>query len=172
MRFFYSTPSEKPFCGWSAFSRYSFEVIGSPSRSTSCNAKSRTTHMKDGKYWLYSSGSISSWETPYAFSWICLVKLMTSERLERAFSSMLPTLLYKKKLDRRIASEKIRTSWLLSSSSAPRPSVSITKTWIGSPSGVKPWIGLPQTQIPFVHGLMVGPTPKPPERFRSMRFSK
>lgn len=33
--FFYSTPSENPFYGYSAFSRYSFEVIGSPSRSTS-----------------------------------------------------------------------------------------------------------------------------------------
>jgi hypothetical protein len=63
---------------------------------------------------------------------------------------MEPTLLYMKKLDKRMASEKMRTSWLLSSSSAPKPSVSITKTEIGSPSGVKPCIGLPQTQIPYL----------------------
>ena len=67
---------------------------------------------------------------------MCLVKLMTSERLDRAISSIEPTELYMKKLDIKIAREKMRTSWLESSSRAPRPSVSSTITVIGSPSGV------------------------------------
>jgi hypothetical protein len=48
-----------------------------------------------------------------------------------------------------IAMEKILTSWLESSSKAPSPSVSMTITLIGSPSGVNPGIGLPQIQIPY-----------------------
>ena len=63
---------------------------------------------------------------------------MTSERFDKALSSILPTLLYMKYEDSKIASENILTSWLESSSNAPIPSVSITKTLIGSPSGVKP----------------------------------
>jgi hypothetical protein len=54
-----------------------------------------------------------------------------------------------KKEEIRIAREKIRTSWLESSSKAPRPSVSKTNTFIGSPSGVKPEIGLPQIHTPY-----------------------
>jgi len=69
---------------------------------------------------------------------MCFVRLITSERLERAFSSIDPTELYMKYEEIRIASEKIRTSWFESSSKAPKPSVSKTKTLIGSPSGVKP----------------------------------
>lgn len=61
---------------------------------------------------------------------------------------MLPTLLYMKKLESKIAKEKILTSWLESSSRAPRPSVSSTSTFIGSPSGVVPSIGLLQIQTP------------------------
>jgi len=38
--------------------------------------------------------------------------------------------------DNKMANEKIRTSWFESSSRAPRPSVSIMRTLIGSPSGV------------------------------------
>jgi len=49
---------------------------------------------------------------------------------------------------RRIANENILTSWFESSSSAPSPSVSTIRTLIGSPSGVKPDTGLPQTQRP------------------------
>jgi len=89
--FFYSTPSEKPFCGCRAFSRYSFEVMASPSWSTSWSEKSRTTHMKDGKYWEYSSGSTSSWETPYDLRWMCFVRLITRDKFDSAFSSMEPT---------------------------------------------------------------------------------
>jgi hypothetical protein len=51
--------------------------------------------MKDGKYWAYSSGSTSSY-IPVDFRWICLVRLMTSERLESAFSSIDPIELYMK----------------------------------------------------------------------------
>lgn len=47
--FFCSTLSEKPFWFSNAFSKYSLEVICSPSLSTSCKVKSLTTHMKDGK---------------------------------------------------------------------------------------------------------------------------
>ena len=145
--FFCSTPSEKPFYGYNAFSRYSFEVMGSPSKSINYSAKSLTTHMKDGKYYPYSSGSISS-VTPVDFKCMCLVKLITSERFESAFSSILPTLLYMKYDDINIAIENIRTSWLESSSNAPKPSVSSTSTLIGSPSGVNPWIGFPQIHTP------------------------
>lgn len=50
---------------------------------------------------------------------------------------------------RRIASEKILTSWFCSSSVAPSPSVSRTSTLIGSPSGVTPSTGLPQIHTPY-----------------------
>lgn len=145
--FFCSTLSENPFWLPSAFSRYSLLVIGSYSASTSCSVKSRTTHMKLGKYCAYSSGSVSSF-TPPALICMCLVRLITRLSCWSAFSSMLPTLLYMKKLAKRIASEKILTSWLESSSSAPRPSVSRTSTLIGSPSGVIPSIGFPHIQTP------------------------
>ena len=48
-----------------------------------------------------------------------------------------------------MASEKIRTSWFYSSSVAPKPSVSSTSTFMGSPSGVKPSTGLPQIHTPY-----------------------
>jgi hypothetical protein len=48
--FFCSTPSENPFCGCNDFSKYSLEVSGSPSKSTSYKAKSLTTHINEGKY--------------------------------------------------------------------------------------------------------------------------
>lgn len=148
MRFLLSTISEKPFWGESAFSRYSLLVMGSWSASINYNVKSRTTHINDGKYWAYSSGSWSSL-TPPALIWICLVKLITSESWLSAFSSMLPTELYMKKLASKMARENILTSWLLSSSRAPKPSVSSTSTLIGSPSGVMPSIGFPQIQTPY-----------------------
>jgi len=55
-----------------------------------------------------------------------------------------------KKLESNIANEKIRTSWFESSSSAPKPSVSKTNTFMGSPSGVVPSIGLPQIHTPYM----------------------
>lgn len=48
------------------------------------------------------------------------------------------------------AKEKIFVSWLESSSRAPNPSVSITRMFIGSPSGVNPAIGFGHIQSPFV----------------------
>jgi len=71
-----------------------------------------------------------------------------------------------------IAREKIRMSWLLSSSIPPRPSESHMITFIGSPFGLKPDKGVPQIHIPFVHGLIVGPTPKPRYLFKSTRFRR
>jgi hypothetical protein len=71
-----------------------------------------------------------------------------------------------------IASEKIRMSWLLSSSIPPRPSESTMMMLMGSFLSLKPDNGVPQTQMPLVHGLMVGPTPKPRYRLSSTRLSK
>jgi len=58
--FFWSICSENPFCGFKAFSRYSFDEIFSPSLSTNFKLKSLTTHIKEGKYFESSSGSTSS----------------------------------------------------------------------------------------------------------------
>jgi hypothetical protein len=69
---------------------------------------------------------------------MCFVRLITRERFCKAFSSIDPMELYMKKEEIRIAKEKIRTSWLESSSKAPKPSVSKTNTFMGSSSGVKP----------------------------------
>ena len=85
--FFLSIASLKPFYCWSAFSRYSREDIGSWSASTSCKVKSRTTQRRAGKYWAYSSGSVSSLPPP-ALIWMFLVRLMTSERSLSFVSSM------------------------------------------------------------------------------------
>ena len=93
--FFCSTLSEKPRWFSRAFSKYSFEEIYSPSASTSCKVKSLTTHMKEGKYVPYSSVSISSL-LPLDFMWIFLVRFITRDRFDRALSSILPTLLYRK----------------------------------------------------------------------------
>lgn len=60
MRFFYSTASLKPFWLLRAFSRYSLLVMGSCSESSNYKVKSRTTHIKLGKYYANSSGSVSS----------------------------------------------------------------------------------------------------------------
>jgi len=60
-----------------------------------------------------------------------------------------------------IANENILVSWLLSSSNAPIPSVSMTNTLIWVPSYFFPSIGVPHIQSPLVQGLTVGPTPKP-----------
>jgi len=90
--FFCSTISENPFWGPSAFSRYSLEVIGSCSESTNYKVKSRTTHIKLGKYWANSSGSTSSFKPP-DFTWIFLVRFITRDNYERAFSSIEPILL-------------------------------------------------------------------------------
>lgn len=43
---------------------------------------------------------------------------------------------------------------------------------MGSFLSLKPDNGVPQTQMPLVHGLMVGPTPKPRYRLSSTRLSK
>ena len=66
-------------------------------------------------------------------------------------------------------------SWFISSSYAPKPSVSIKKTG----NGVLLWLfdiikGSVQIQIPFVQGLNVGPTSKPFILFFSSktRFNK
>lgn len=78
--FFWSTDSEKPFWDERAFSRYSLAFIESPSESTNCKVKSRTTHMKDGKYLAKSYGSMSSLLMPELLIWICFVKFTTRFR--------------------------------------------------------------------------------------------
>ena len=82
------------------------------------------------------------------------MRLITKLSYCSAFSSIDPTLLYMKKLESNIANEKIRTSWFESSSSAPKPSVSRTNTFMGSPSGVVPSIGLPQIHTPYMKKLV------------------
>ena len=93
--------------------------------------------MNEGKYLANSWGSISSW-MPELLTWMCFVRLTTKLRFWSAFSSIEPTELYMKYEERRIARENILTSWFESSSKAPSPSVSIIRTWMGSPSGVYP----------------------------------
>jgi hypothetical protein len=45
-------------------------------------------------------------------------------------------------------------------------------TFIFSPYGVVPFIGVPQHHSPFVHALIVEPTPNPLLLFRSILFNK
>ena len=66
-----------------------------------------------------------------------------------------------KQLDAKIAKVNILVSWVWSSSKAPIPSVSITMILIDYPLEDFPLMGVPQHQSPFVHGLIVGPTPNP-----------
>jgi hypothetical protein len=71
------------------------------------------------------------------------------------------------------ASEKTLVSWLLSSSSAPMPSVSMTIMLTPEPSSICPLTGAPQIQSPFVQGFTVGPTPNPfccPRIIRFIRY--
>jgi hypothetical protein len=58
----------------------------------------------------------------------------------------------------------------VSSSNAPIPSESITRTLIGVPSAYYPIIGFFQIHNPLVHGLIVFPTPKPSDLFKSILF--
>ena len=71
-----------------------------------------------------------------------------------------------------IVNENILVSWDVSSSSAPKPSLSITNMEQLSPSTVYPNNGFPQIHNPFVHGFTVGPTPKPSLRLSSILFSR
>ena len=59
-------------------------------------------------------------------------------------------------------------SWLLYSSSAPNPSVSITKRV--RPSGAL--MAYAHSQSPLVHGLTEGPTPNPWLRLSMTRLSR
>lgn len=77
-----------------------------------------------------------------------------------------------KQLEARIAIVNILVSWVWSSSRAPIPSVSMTIILTCSPSDDVPLMGVPQHQRPLVHGLTVGPTPKPLLRFRRTRLSR
>ena len=99
-------------------------------------------------------------------------QIQTRFKDDSAFSSIWPIELYRKYEERRRANEKILISWLLSSSRPPIPSESTTITLIGSPSGVKPDSGVPQIQIPFVHGLIEGPTPNPLYLFKRTLLRK
>lgn len=77
---------------------------------------------------------------------------------------------------RRRASKKILVSWFSSSLNAPIPSESIINTlyyfFVSLSSSV---IGLFQIHNPFVHGLIVGPTPNPdlsPVLFKRILFKR
>jgi len=71
-----------------------------------------------------------------------------------------------------MARENTRVSWVWSSVKLPIPSLSIIRMFIGSPSGVCPFMGVPHTQSPFVHALIVGPTPKPDCLFNNILFNR
>ena len=156
MRFFSSLTSEKPFCGRRAFSKYSLVVSARPVSSTSCKAKSLMTQRKLGKYSDRLSPDCLSDLTV-----ICFAKFKTSDMLESADSSIDPTELYTKHEANSTAKLKILESCVESSSSAPIPSVSMSKILQGSPLQVLEGKGLPQIHIPLVQGLIEGPTPKP-----------
>lgn len=144
--------------GKSAFSRYYFEEIWFPYRSCNLRLKSRTTHKNDGKYFYISSGSQSPSTSDLIYS--SLDKLMIKLKEFIAFSSMVFILLNMKLEQSNIASRKILVSWFTSSSKAPMPSLSITKLYNFSPL-YSVSIVYDHTHSPFVHGLMVGPTPNP-----------
>ena len=128
--FFYSIPSELPFCWQSAFSKYCLAVMALSYMSISLRLKSRTTHKKEGNNFYNSSGSQSS----RSYDLICnsFDKLMIRLRLLRADSSIVPIELYMKKDESSKASKKILVSWFSSSSNAPIPSLSITIIFKGS----------------------------------------
>ena len=86
--FFFSTLSEVPFCSFSAFSRYSLELIAFPYQSKSLRAKSLTTQRNEGKQRATSSGSASS--AFWFFIYNYLDKFTMSERFQSAFSSIVP----------------------------------------------------------------------------------
>ena len=100
--------SVKPLWIAKDYSRYSLELIGSPSKLSNLSEKSRTTQRKVGKYLANSSGSASSNNSLLIYS--SLERLMISCRLFSAFSSMVPILLYMKKELRRRAKRKILVS--------------------------------------------------------------
>lgn len=81
--------------------------------------------------------------------WMCFVKLITNDKFWSAFSSIDPTELYTKNDESKIANEKIRTSWFESSSKAPKPSESMTKTLMFSPSAVNPGNGFFHIHNPY-----------------------
>lgn len=131
MRFFCSIESEEPFCIISAFSRYYFGEIAFSKESVSLRAKSLTTHMKEGNNFWTSSGSQSSKTSD--FIWSSFDKFMIKDKLFRAFSSIVPILLYKKNELNSRARRKILVSWFSSSSNAPIPSLSMISTLRGWP---------------------------------------
>lgn len=131
IRFFYSIESEEPFCIINAFSRYCFGEIAFSNESVSLRAKSLTTHMNEGNNFWTSSGSQSSRTSD--FIWSSFDRLMISDKLFSAFSSIVPMLLYRKNELSRRANKKILVSWFSSSSNAPIPSLSMISTLRGWP---------------------------------------
>ena len=103
--FLFSTASDVPFYSFKDYSRYSFELILLPSVSNKRRVKSLTTHMKEGKNFASSSGSVPS-SVPISLvpallillflTWIVLERLTIKERFYKACSSMVPIELYTK----------------------------------------------------------------------------
>ena len=124
--------------------------------------------MKLGKYLASSSGSSYSPSSTltvlvlFFLIWICFDRLTMRDKLCSADSSMVPIELYTKYELSNKASKKILVSWFLSSLKAPIPSESTTKHLNGFSEFLSTKsMGLFHTQSPLVHGLIVGPTPKP-----------
>ena len=102
-------------------------------------------------------------------------RLTIKDKFWRACSSIVPIELNTKYELKRSASRKIRVSWFWSSLKAPIPSLSTTRHLKGFYVRLSTQsIGLSQIHRPFVHGLIVGPTPKPLVFYcsRRMRLSK
>lgn len=156
---------------FNAFSRYYRELISLSSSSTNWSAKSLTTHMNLGKYRASCTWS-SSWRLEgLAFTWMCLLKLHTRERLSRAVSSMAVMQLKMKYEERRIERVKILVSSYWSRSQEFKPSVSKRIAWRSSVT----LIGLPHIQRPRVQDWTVEPISNPIESgpcFPSIRFSR
>ena len=157
--FFSFITSVFPLIFSNAFSKYCFSVITLPFLSSNFKLKSLNNHNKEGKY---SANSASSSIVESFLILIVSLKFKIKLKVFIAFSSKGPKELKINKELIKIATKKIFESWFISSSYAPKPSVSIKKHGKG-------WLhvelliikGSDHIHIPFVHGLNVGPTPKP-----------
>ena len=130
-------------------SKYSFSVIYRPF-SFNSKAKSRRSHKNLGViYWIKESVDALVYD-------LTLIKLDNSaarERQEIAYSSIVCIELKIKKLDMRTTRANIFEScvWFFYVDPLPSVSKSIMCMFL---SGTK--IGFPQSQIPWVHDLVVG----------------
>ncbi len=134
-------------------------VIVFPWVSSNFSEKSLNNHNSEGKYFA-SSSALATFSLEVSL--IVFDKLTINDNEFIEFSSIVPKLLSINRLDISTAIRNIFESWLISSSYAPRPSVSIKNIlnfslkWLFCIS-----IGSDHIHIPLVHGLIVGPTLNP-----------